>query len=308
MKNQIRNERRLLCILLMLILVTATACANHTLANEAVPIVDTGVDPDAWVTIPAGEFLSGQHEHPAMIEDDYEMMATLVTNEQYEEFVNAALDSSDVRIVDGAVVAFYPGDPFHGQRHEKEIAAGDKPLMPVEAPGLRLRFDGAAFAVEQGYENHPATMVSWFGAYAYCRYYDWRLPTDLEWEKAARGTDNRPYPWGHEPTDARANFLDSQDPFEGSSETTPVGFYNGNVYEGYATQDGTSPYGIYDMAGNVWKWTGEDHWGSHDRSLRGGSYANYPYNLRIWSHNAADPSHMSPRVGFRCVRDIRGTP
>ena len=57
---------------------------------------------------------------------------------------------------------------------------------------------GQTFSVPAGYENHPMTMVSWFGAWGYCQYYGWRLPTEMEWEKAARGTDARPFPWGDE--------------------------------------------------------------------------------------------------------------
>ena len=92
---------------------------------------------------------------------------------------------------------------------------------------------------QAGYENHPMTMVTWFGAWGYCDYFDEHLPTEIEWEKAARGTDTRPFPWGDEMQRENANFYASRDPFEDmssfGSRTSPVGFYNGKTYNGYVT-------------------------------------------------------------------------
>jgi formylglycine-generating enzyme required for sulfatase activity len=288
------------------IVVLLTGCAAPAM-DAAVPVIETGADPEAWVAIPAGPFLLGQHEVETEIDCDYEMMVTDVTNAQYARFLNAALVSGDVKITDNQIVGYYPGDVFHGHNHEREIAAGDWAYVTIGDPALRLDFDGSAFTVKSGYENHPMTMVSWFGARGYCNFSGWRLPTDTEWEKAARGTDNRPFPWGQEIAPESANFVSSHDVFErvfaGAGGTTPVGFYNGETYEGYVTRNAASPYGLYDMAGNVWQWTGDVYEGAHYRNLRGGSHANYAYNLRIWTHNNADPIHTSPSVGFRCARD-----
>ena len=291
-------------VVAILVLVLA-GCSSPT-PDASVPVVETGVDAEAWVTVPAGPFLMGQHEHETEIAYDYEIMVTDVTNAQYARFLNAALASGDVKIVDNQVVGYYPGDVFHGHRHEREIAAGDWAYITLDDPALRLTFDGSTFAVKPGYEQHPMTMVSWFGAWGYCGFYDARLPSTAEWEKAARGTDNRPFPWGDTITPAHANFVSSHDIFErvfaGAGGTTPVGFYNGKTYDGYVTQNGASPYGLYDMAGNVWQWTGDVYEGAHYRDLRGGSHVTYGYNLRIWTHNNADPIHTAPDVGFRCVR------
>jgi formylglycine-generating enzyme required for sulfatase activity len=81
-----------------------------------------------------------------------------------------------------------------------------------------------------------------------------------------------------------------------------VGFYDGRVYNGYRTQDALSPYGLYDMAGNVWQWVSDITEGTHDRYLLGGSKDNYGYNLRVWTRNSARPDYYSPSVGFRCAR------
>jgi len=100
------------------------------------------------------------------------------------------------------------------------------------------------------------TVVTWFAAKEYCEFSGWRLPSEVEWEKASRGTDNRAFPWGETIERTIANRYASQDPFAAvagrQGDTTPVGFYNGGVYNGFRTQDARSPHGLYDMAGNVW--------------------------------------------------------
>lgn len=267
---------------------------------------DTGVDPNAWARIPAGTFYFGQHNEMVTIAQPYEMMVTDVTNAQYAAYLNAALAAGTVKIDGDSVVGYYPGDAFHGHKHEVEIAAGDWLHVPLKDPSLRLTFDGATFGVKPGYENHPMTMVTWFGAKAYCEFIGGRLPSEAEWERAARGDDDRPFPWGDEIALNNANFYASGDPFEAiagkQGDTTPVGFYNGNAYNGYQTLDSASPYGLHDVAGNVWQWVSDITEGIHDRILKGGSKGVYGYNLRIWTRNAARPDYASPSVGFRCAR------
>ena len=181
--------------------------------------------------------------------------------------------------------------------------------MPLNEPDLRITFDGETFSALPGYENHPMVYVTWFGAEAYCDFYAWRLPTELEWEKAARGTDGRAYPWGNEIERNLANYYDSRDPaetiFGKQGDTTPVGFYNGQSYDGYQTGAAVSPYGLYDMAGNVWQWTADDYPYVHYRFMRGGSRGDYENFLRVWARNNAGPDHAGPSVGFRCVRDTQ---
>ena len=91
----------------------------------------------------------------------------------------------------------------------------------------------------------------------------------------------------------------------GQGDTTPVGFYNGKTYDGYQTLDSASPYGLYDMAGNVWQWTARHLSKAFTiATMRGGSKGNYEYNLRVWTRNSAEPDYASPSVGFRCVRNV----
>lgn len=295
--------RRSLAMLLIIIILLA-ACVPADL-NAAIPRMDTGVDPASWAQIPAGEFFFGQFNTIATT-PAYEMMITNVTTAQYAAFLNEALAAGAVKIEGDQIVGYYAGDEFRGVKHEEPIEAGDWIFIPLEDPSQRIKFDGTTFSVQAAYENHPMTMVSWFGARGYCDFYGYRLPTEIEWEKAARGTDTRPFPWGEELLRENANFYASRDPFEDmrsfGSRTSPVGFYNGKTYAGYATLNSASPYGLYDMAGNVWQWTGNVYEGMHYRFMRGGSKDTYEMDLRVWVRNNATPTYFSPGVGFRCVK------
>ncbi len=291
---------------LLLAAVMLSACSAPALP-QSTDVIDTGVDPAAWAAIPAGPFLYGQNEEEVEIPYEYEIMVTHVTNAQFAEYLNAALGGGTLKISSEQVTGYYPGDAFLGKKHEEPIEAGDWPYTPLNGEGSRQVYRDGVFTPMEGYANHPATMVSWFGARAYCESQSARLPSEQEWEKAARGSeDNRAYPWGNFLERNQANYYSSQDIFEKvlgkGGDTTPVGFYNGKTYAGYATLDGASPYGVYDMAGNVWQWTANIYPGIHYRYLRGGSKIDYGYNLRLWTRNNVRPDYESPNIGFRCVR------
>lgn len=295
-----------LTLLLITFIFVLTACKPVDV-NSPAPVFDTGIDPNTWAFIPAGEFYSGQFNFEEMIDYDYEMMVTHVTNHQFADYLNKALKDGYIKIEGNEVVGYYSGDEFHDGRHEEKIPAGDYIHIPLDDPMLRIDYDGKIFTAQTTWANHPVTMISWFGAKAYCEYYDWRLPSELEWEKAARGSeDTRPYPWGETIERNNANLITSRDPFEDmssfGSRTTPVGFFNGKTYDGYVTLDSSSPYGIYDMAGNVWEWTSNVYEEQHYRYLRGGSKDVYENYLRIWVRNSSIPTYTSPAFGFRCVK------
>jgi len=296
--------KQLIGFLFTVALLTSFAFAQ----NQALPVpfVDTGVSDTIWVKIPAGTFFKGQHRHETNIDHSYEIMATDVTNRQYAQYLTEALSAAKIKVVNDTVKGFYKGDPFDGFKHEFKIFAGDKPYMVLSEPGIRIVMEDSIFTVVKGYENHPVTYVSWFGANAYAKFYGWRLPLETEWEKAARGTDVRTYPWGDEIYSNITNYISSHNLFEKifhkDISTTPVGFYNGQVHEGYQTRDNRSPYGLYDMAGNVWQWCGDDYPDVHYRYLRGGGHENYEYNLVVWMRNSAGPGYYSMFFGFRCAR------
>jgi cellulose biosynthesis protein BcsQ len=137
--------------------------------------------------------------------------------------------------------------------------------------------------------NWPVTRVSWYEAAAYCAWVGVRLPSESEWDLAARGHVRREYPWGNEPPDERrANFHMKV------GNPTPVGLYPA----------GATPEGVADMAGNVWEWV-EDWYERHRmRVLRGGSFSVVASNLRAADRDRYGPGSRGDDIGFRCARDV----
>jgi formylglycine-generating enzyme required for sulfatase activity len=160
--------------------------------------------------------------------------------------------------------------------------------------------------VVSGLAQHPVTGVSWYGADAFCAWRGGRLPTEAEWEKAARGNDERTYPWGENISCELANY----GACGVQSNTSEVGSYPAGV----------SPYGVYDMAGNVWEWTQSEYRAypyraddgresregvdrTNVRVLRGGSWNFDGFDTRAPNrYSYLEPSSTNYNIGFRCAR------
>jgi formylglycine-generating enzyme required for sulfatase activity len=251
--------------------------------------------------IPAGEFEMGDHhnfvdpQHPSdevpihtVHIDSFYMSATETTNQQYVEYLNAALAQGSIEVRNGIVYGKGGSEIYLTTRQADEYS--------------RINWDSRTFTVLDNRGNHPVTSVRWFGAAAYTNWLSaknglegcynlttgkcdftkksFRLPTEAEWEYAARGGRYNPYtifPWGDDADNAKANWPDSGDPYEVGTFpwTTPVGFYNGELrrktdfnwpgkQETYQTKNSVNGFGLYDVAGNVWEfvydWYGREYY------------------------------------------------
>ena len=249
------------------------------------------------------------------------------------EFIMGSEDPDAKQAQEGGVA--YPEAPLHtlylpGYWIDKyEVTNGQYKLCVdadvCEAPFLPKTFMGVEYFANPDYAHYPVIYVDWYMARDYCEWADRRLPTEAEWEKAARGTDGRKFPWGNDPvTGERANFCDGNCPKlhanpafdDGYSETAPVGSYPA----------GASPNGIMDMSGNVWEWTStipqpypydaEDGREAKDlrvgaevreayigpqRVWRGGTWANGVWWMRASVRYHSVPWYWHNSLGFRCA-------
>ncbi|MBI5880488.1 MAG: SUMF1/EgtB/PvdO family nonheme iron enzyme [Chloroflexi bacterium] len=227
----------------------AEPLALRIAAGRALAWLGDPRDLDALIEVPAGPFIAGDPGEMHTIAAAYRIGRYPVTNLQYARFV----------------------------------AATGRP-----AP---VHWDAATGRFAPGIANHPVVFVSWHDAQAYCAWRTaqtgirHRLPGEGEWERAARGTDGRAYPWGDVFDPARANVHEC-----GLRSTTPVGAFAG----------GASDCGALDMAGNVWEWTDAQNERAND-SLRGGSWMQYGMFARC-AFRHAEPRHaVLNDSGFRVV-------
>ena len=220
----------------------------------------------AWVTIPAGTFQMGCVAGDPRCSSDEQPRHAVTLSKPFE------LMTTEV------TVGMFKSHGFHLE---------DQPIWSKS-------------------DNHPVVVVTWSEANDFCAKIGGRLPTEAEWERAARGgLDGVLYPWGDKaPTDA-------------------AGAANGAAFEGDAAQlvgqYAANAFGVHDMAGNVWEWVADwasvytadaitDPKGSPSgrvRLVRGGSYGDDPSNLRVSNRTPNAPDRVNLNVGFRCARDAR---
>jgi iron(II)-dependent oxidoreductase len=206
------------------------------------------------------------------------------------------------------------GDPEDGPAHQVDLPAFEIDRFEVtnaDFDAFVKATDYVTYAERQGVadwrnewemgkDNHPVVMVTWDDATAYCEWLGKRLPTEAEWEKAARGEDGRGFPWGNEWDPSKANVKET-----GLRGTAAVGSFGA----------GASPYGVDDMTGNVWEWTADwyqaypgntvddPYYGEQFRVTRGGGWFDEEPQSTTFNRNAADPiKTANDDLGFRCVR------
>ena len=259
-----------------------------TMKNRSIPY-------EGMLLIDAGEFRMGGNQYDdekpihsvhvdAFYMDEYE-----VTNAEYAEFLNA----------------------------KGKYADGSITWLDIGAFDCRIEYVSRVYRVKAGYENHPVVEVSWYGAMAYAEWKGKRLPTEAEWEKAARGggLSGLKYPWGNTIDSSRANYNGNV------GDTTAVGKYTANGY------------GLYDMSGNVWEWCLDEYndgfyvispsqnplsgansiqWLLDNytgvktfRVLRGGSWLADARLVRAAYRSNYTPAYTDFNLGFRCTRAVK---
>lgn len=224
-----------------------------------------------WVKIPAGSFIYGEKEEEQEITlESFEIARYPITNAQYDCFIH------------------------DGGYEEERWWVGLEKQRPEE-PNWRQ-------------SNRPRETVSWYEAIAFCRWLsvqtgdEIRLPTEQQWEKAARSSDGREYPWGDGFWASYANTsASSSNSLENLKQTTAVGTY----------PQGASSYGVEDMSGNIWEWCLNNYDKPDDididssgdsRVLRGGSWDSVPELVRAPFRSGFSPGYRNLIFGFRVVR------
>jgi formylglycine-generating enzyme required for sulfatase activity len=306
------------------------------------PVFDPpSYEPPPMVLIPEGEYAMGDHsgggqddEVPvhAVYIDAFYMDVFEVTNEEYCTYLNSAYSQGLIEVSNHVVYKTGVIEPYCNTYMFNSMS--------------RIHWDGSVFTVTAGKEDHPMLEVSWYGAVAYANWrsaqtgltpcYDldtwectfnaggYRLPTEAEWEKAARGGEHSPYydyPWGNVADGSKANYWQSGDPFEGTNpETTPVGYYDGNQIP--AGVDMANGYGLYDMVGNVWEWCNDFYsFDYYQYCVDHGIYFNPTgpssgyyhvfhscpwngpeYHLRTANRDYGNPRYRAHVIGFRLVK------
>ena len=278
--------------------VTSTPEATNTISPSPSPTVPTATPTTGiagMASVPAGDFVQGstpeqvQSAYDACAAEDKQCSLKGMQDELPQHTVSLGAFSIDVNEVTNGEYAAC-------------VQAG--PCQPPTPPASNKR--GTYFG-DPAYDDYPVIYIQWQDADAFCRWAGNRLPTEAEWEKAARGADGRIWPWGNTFAADRANYRPGGTPVD-SGDTNRVGSYPA----------GASPYGAMDMVGNVWEWVADWYAPSYEglpagpnptgpgsgtmRVIRGGSWNSNVGSARAASRAGADPQQRYFDVGFRCAQ------
>ncbi len=291
---------RISAILIMgAILFAVWSCASSAAPNanpnaNAPSNITTRVsatDGKTMVLVPAGEFQMGtSNSQLAFLEKDWGLKPSAVANE--------------VPTFKLSLPAFYIDQTtVTNAEYKKFIEANPNYAVPFvdENVVAASNWDKTTRSFPANRGNYPVVLVTWRDAVAYCQWAGKRLPTEAEWEKAARGTDGRIWPWGNQWDATKANSNQQE-----NVDIAPVGKFTA----------GASPYGALDMVGNVWQWTStldkpypyvatdgrEDANASSLRITRGGAWGFGPSIDRTSLRNRFESDGASASIGFRCAQ------
>jgi formylglycine-generating enzyme required for sulfatase activity len=290
--------------------VVPTATSQPTATPRACTITRE-VDDMAMVCVPGGEFLMGSDNDAV----DYAMQLcskypggcapSLFADEQLTDSVTLDGFWIDRTEVSNAQFAAF----LNEQNNQEE---GGVKWLGLEGKDCLIEQVGDQYQPKSGYADHPVIQVSWYEARAYCQWAGAWLPTEAQWEYAARGPDAKIYPWGDAFEGTRSNLCGSNCPHpwkgpynDGYERTAPVSSFESEA----------SWCGALNMAGNVWEWTSSLYWkypyrdgdgredptSSDPRVMRGGSWKNRSYEVRSAIRSGSDPDVRNDDIGFRCV-------
>ncbi|MEL6336951.1 MAG: SUMF1/EgtB/PvdO family nonheme iron enzyme [Pseudomonadota bacterium] len=307
-----------LAVLAVSAMIPATAAADTAPPSNLPAATPAAADsaPKSWaaqgamIAVPGGTVIIGAEDGPASTRPAHEVTLapftldrTEVTNAAFAEYLNALPIGAPRDFGPGG---YRPTDPAADLLAEGRQGSGAYPLVALDDDQSRIEASGGRFRPEPGFEDHPVTETTWAGARAYCLWRGARLPSEAEWEAAARHPDGRLYPWGHLPPDATRAVVTGR-----TGATRPVG----------SAPAGASALGLLDLAGSLAEWTStrrrpypyraddgrEDPTLPGERVTRGGDYRfdTAPAQLttihRKGFSNAPERGHR--HIGFRCARD-----
>jgi formylglycine-generating enzyme required for sulfatase activity len=270
----------------------ATAGIERPKQEKTPAIIKIDKDDSQMVLIPEGNFIYGSRE------DDKDARS----NEKPQQTIYLPSFYMDVYPVTNRQYCLFLNDVKPDKKALKEwIDLSGKYAQEK----CRIVKKGSDYIVNSGYDAHPVIYVTWYGAAAYAKWSGKRLPYEVEWEKAARGTDGRKYPWGQKFDSKFCNSSKS-----GIGHTTPVTSYPA----------GKSPYGCFDMAGNVLEWCADWFSDNNDKSgperglkgpldgsvrvFRGGSWYDDAAYVRCAFRYGYAPADRSYDLGLRLCQDI----
>lgn len=240
--------------------------------------------------VPAGEFIMGSEAQDAQTECNNSS-----SNPEYYCWFEDEKPPHTVSLDEYYIDTFEVSNALYGSCVEE--GACEQPIQ-TDSETREDYFGNAEYA------NYPVIYVTWEMANTYCEWRGASLPTEAQWEKAAKGVENQTYAWGEESSCERGNFLNC------IGDTTPVGNY----------VSGMSPYGLYDMSGNIWEWVADwydsDYYAnspssnpqgpsasiSNKQIARGGAWQDPDYLIRTSYRNEFELEKAENSIGFRCAR------